>query len=492
MHAGMGCGSVTDPQSNFRINQRPGNQLAAGICRLRTGPSSPPAVRDLHIVDESGFCPICHVTYTFGSVDACPKDERRVPPMTDKHSEHEPLETAADVPNVDDPNGRTTGGEERKSRLQAANETKTCQEAGESTTKDTNHDDPKIILAHADTQPNATCAEKAAGSDSDDGLQPPVRDIQSSSTNVRDPLENDHSSGEILQVSKDNIAHDGITYADYIHHVKVTERMLKAQLAAVTDMSFAEYARQVSEVQPTTAMNLPLEPKPIAYTDSCDTSTASTSDIIPMTHTKQKTIPVLSPGQTKSNNVGGISAACPSNFPRTIVYPDRISDIESSTAKSQKSGASKSYTKSPAKQLTTSFDKHLSQLGIILTPTSSEPNSDQGRSAAPKPVGGHTQDSDIEIPQSNDKKAFYDSDGDIEPTQTRDKQAYHDSDEKTYSSMRVSASNKPSSRNNRSTRTVQSVKASKPQSSSRALRPEEEVVVEKGWGTWGRGGTSWK
>ncbi|KAL2038065.1 hypothetical protein N7G274_009285 [Stereocaulon virgatum] len=156
----MGHGSVLDPQSRFRIDQRLGNQLAAGICRLRSGTTPPPAVRDLHVVDDSGYCPLCQVTYIFGSVDTCLEDERRVPPKTDKHGEHRGIDSVAKAPYIDDPNERATD-EEHKSRLQAVNEIKACREAGEAPTKDTKHNDPNMILPHTETQPNTACA--AAG-----------------------------------------------------------------------------------------------------------------------------------------------------------------------------------------------------------------------------------------------------------------------------------------------------------------------------------------
>ncbi|KAL2038061.1 hypothetical protein N7G274_009281 [Stereocaulon virgatum] len=249
-------------------------------------------------------------------------------------------------------------------------------------------------------------------------------------------------------------------------------------------MSFAEYALQVNEIQPTTALNGSLIPRPVAHTEPCDIPCSSSSDITPMNHTKQEIVPLLSPGRPKANDVRRSPTASPSNPPRKIPLCDHFGDLKFPQPNGYKCRPSKPYAKTPARQLTTPPDEQLRQRGIILTPTSSEANSDLGRSAAPKPDAGQAQDSDIELTRNDDKEVLYDSDA--------------SESEKAHSSACVLASGKPRSGIAGSMRTVQSVEASrKPkalqlQLDSRALRPEDEVEVEKGWGTWGRGGKSQK
>ncbi|KAK3176635.1 hypothetical protein OEA41_007958 [Lepraria neglecta] len=263
----------------------------------------------------------------------------------------------------------------RKGLLQAIRQ-KERQEAGDAVPEAENYIDPNIVVTQCDYGARTARTGKKVESELDDGLGSPARNLDSCSVRGEDRIDNGQSSREPHQgsESRHDADHDcdGITYAVFIHHVRTKQQIFNAQLIAVTNMPFAEYVRQGRVKQQMT------EAQPAAASDSPQQEK-------PLARTDPHgtvTTPKPKPHWTGSTVVPGTMVAGPSIPPRTIVFSGLTLNAKSPQANDHAAESSKA----PATQYVPAFDEHLSPLRSPITPAGSEATFDQNSSSTPPVV----------------------------------------------------------------------------------------------------------
>ena len=204
-------------------------------------------------------------------------------PLQGEVGKYEPVRPSRDQHNLD--TREKAADAKRKSLLQAIYQ-RERQEAGEAVPEADNYIDPNIVATQCDYGARTTRTGKKAESELDDGLGSPASNLDSCSVRGEDRIDNGQSSREPHQGSESrrDADHDcdGITYADFIHHVRTKQQIFKAQLIAVTNMPSTEYFRQVrakqqmTKAQPAAASDSPQQEEPLARADPYGTVTTRT------------------------------------------------------------------------------------------------------------------------------------------------------------------------------------------------------------------------